>query len=87
MFKWLRLLVPSALNRLINSLLCVPSLARGTCETSQVMLASGQVVRFRDILLSPHLLIGLAIIELMSLNLGKKKKKRNWIKRNASHFS
>ena len=57
--EWLRLLTFSALNR-SSSHCCGSSLASVTCETSQVLLAGGQVFFRGDLPFSPNLTIDLA---------------------------
>ena len=47
--EWLRPLVYSALNRLIISATACSSLARGTCETNQVLLAGCQIIPLGDL--------------------------------------
>ena len=56
MVEWLRPLIFSALiARHLTAVSC--SLAPVTCETSQVLLAGGQVFFLGDLPFSPHLLI------------------------------
>ena len=54
MAEWLRRLIFSALNR-SSSHRWGSSLAQVTCETSQILLADGQVVFLRDLTFQPFL--------------------------------
>ena len=59
MTEWLRLLIFSALNCL-SSHCCGFDPSSGHSETSQVLLAGGQVLFLEDPPFSPHLVIGSA---------------------------
>ena len=56
--EWLRILIFSALNHCFTAVGL--SLARVTCEKSQVLLAGGQVVFLRDLPFSTNLTIDTA---------------------------